>query len=308
MINDIILLTACLKIENLFDIAKSIKENMAKTTLNVIWAISIDAYNSDNDKVQKLIPELDALLEEYGINHVFFLSGKPNQKNYGGDMFNKPLIELKKTMFKNKNAFVYILDDDNIIHPFLFDRLNRISEFNCDNDRIYVLTCVGEYGEVCESYKDAFMREVVNGKHYFVPYQLALDPSQALHTLNFIMNWEYVDANGKLKKGKMFPSESTYDVNLYYFLAKKNRDCFVCYDEIDGPKYFGIYRNSFHNGLRTKKDIEEYIDSLKESKLSSSYIVVQTNDKEPKMFPITKEIAEMVLSELKEMNDKKSQP
>lgn len=301
MINDLILITACLKVDNLFKIANSIKENLNKTNLNVLWAIVIDGYNADNEKIQKIIPELEELLVSYCINYKFFLSGKPNQKNYGGDMFNGPLTELKNTMFWNKNAFVYILDDDNIIHPFLFDRLNKIAEYNGDSDKIYVLTCVGEYGEVCDSYKNVFMREVpFKDKISIVPYQIGLDPSQAIHTLNFIMNWKYTASNGERKENKMFPPNAIYDVELYYYLCKENRDNFVCYNEIDKNfNYCYSERNSFHNGLRTDDEIDEYIESLENTDLSSSYIVVQTKDKKPKMFPINSNIAKEALKKLK---------
>lgn len=303
MINDLILITACLKVDNLFKIAKSIKENLSKTKLNVLWAIVIDAYNNDNKSVQKLLPELEELLVSYGINYKFFLSGKPNQKNYGGDMFNEPLRELKRTMFANKNAFVYILDDDNIIHPFLFDRVNKIAEYNGDSDKIYVLTCVGEYGEICESYKSIFMREVIYPyppTNYIVPYQIALDPSQALHTLNFIMNWKYTTDAGERKENEMFPPDAIYDIELYYYITKEDRDYFVCYDEID-EHYSCKYseRNTYHNGLRTDAEIDEYLDALENTDLSSSYIVVQPKGKQPKMFPITGDIAKEALKKLK---------
>lgn len=300
MINDIILITACLKVDNLFKIANSIKENLHRTNLNVLWAIVIDGYNADNEKVQKIVPKLEELLVSYGINYKFFLSGKPNQKNYGGDMFNEPLTELKRTIFRNKNAFVYILDDDNIIHPFLFDRLNKIAEYNGDSDKIYVLTCVGEYGEVCDAYKDIFMRECVFDGRFIVPYQIGLDPSQALHTLNFIMNWKYTAQNGERMENKMFPPNAVYDVELYYNLVRENRDNFVCYNEIDKDfSYCYSERNSFHNGLRTNEEIDEYIEALENTDLSSSYVVVQTKDKKPKMFPITSDIAKEILKKIK---------
>ena len=298
MINDLILLTASMHVENLFDVEKSIKENKDRLKLNLLWVISIDRYNSDIETVIKSLPDLENLLKEDDIKYAIFLSGKPNQGNYGGDMYNDPLKFVKEKLFKEKNAFVYILDDDNIVHPFLFDRVNEISEFNGDNDKIYVLTCVGDYGEICESNSEIFMKQMQYEGYYRIPFQYALDPSQALQTLNLVLSWEYKDRDGNICRGG-FPPSVTYDIDLYPYLYFTNKEYFVCHDKIDDFNWTNSFKNTFHNGLRKQEEIEEYIDSLESTDLSSSYIVVQTKEKMSKMFPITSDIAKEVLKKLK---------
>lgn len=298
MINDLILLTACKHVENLFDIEKSIKENKERLKLDLFWIISIDKYNSDIETITKFLPDFENLLKQDNINYALFFSGKPNQRNYGGDMYNGPLKFVKDKIYSNKNAFVYILDDDNIIHPFLFDRINEIAEFNGDNDKIYVLTCVGEYGEICESNSEIFMKQMQYDGYYRIPFQYALDPSQALQTLNIVLNWEYQDRDGNICHGG-FPPSATYDIDLYPYLYFSHKEYFVCHDKIDDFNWVNSKKNTFHNGLRKQKEIEEYLDSLESTDLSSSYIVVQTNEKESKMFPITSDIAKEVLKKLK---------
>ena len=151
VIKDLVLLTACLRFRNLYDIAKSIHDNMEDTSLNILWVIVFDINNINDMELQDFLPGFTERMSEYGIKYELTMSGNQNQKNYGGDMFNQPLIRIKSTLFRDKNAFVYILDDDNIIHPFLFKRIEKIASINNGEDKIYVLTCVGHYGEICES-------------------------------------------------------------------------------------------------------------------------------------------------------------
>lgn len=298
-INDLILITACIRFKNLYDIAKSIYENMHSTSLNILWVIALDMNNIKNPELDIFLPKFIEKVEEYGINYKLCMSGKPNQKNYGGDMFNDPLKKLRENEFRNKNAFVYILDDDNIVHPFLFRRVDEISKINNGEDKIYVLTCVGGYGEICDSYSDVFMGKIYYPDMvYRIPYQLALDPSQALHTLDLIFTWEYTDGNGE-KRGGGFPGGAHYDVDLYQYLYKEHSDLFVTYDMIDEkPNFACSLRNTYHNGLRTKSDFDRCLYWMDNSKTVSSYMVVQTEDLGPLMFPVPKDITKETLEKM----------
>ena len=73
--------------------------------------------------------QIEAAYVKEGVN--VYYSGKPNQSNCGGDLFNIPLSNF---IHENNldNPWIYILDDDNIIHPRL------ISSFiKCANNNFY---------------------------------------------------------------------------------------------------------------------------------------------------------------------------
>ena len=120
----LILLTGSCRYNNLYTLAKlTVKEiNKYNDMIDIYWLICLDQYNGSGD-----ITMFENYLKDNNIRYKICYSGKPNQVNFGGDLFNQPLYDF---VIDNNlpNAWFYILDDDNIIHPRLFTSFLKCSE------------------------------------------------------------------------------------------------------------------------------------------------------------------------------------
>ena len=118
---DIILLSAVSRPSNLPVMYESVKEAFGSTKeereakgFNVSWAIVRDQYNC------KSTGDVGSFYEQLfkdGFQFWGFSGGLPNQKNFGGDMYNVALEWLFEHI--DGNPWVYIFDDDNVICPML---------------------------------------------------------------------------------------------------------------------------------------------------------------------------------------------
>lgn len=129
---DIILLTAVIRVKNLPIMYDSIKrafgatyeERLKNGVSNLQWVIVKDRYNCKGD-----ISEFYKTLFEDKFPFYGFEDGKPNQKNYGGDIYNNAL----KWLFNNycingRDPWIYIFDDDNVINPLIPYFVSKMDE------------------------------------------------------------------------------------------------------------------------------------------------------------------------------------
>ena len=87
----LILITGSMYWDNLIDVGKSINlhYDKYKDNFNIIWLICKDQYNGYGN-----IDSCIDYLNTTNIDYIIKDSGLPNQKNYGGDLFNIPLQEV----------------------------------------------------------------------------------------------------------------------------------------------------------------------------------------------------------------------
>ena len=134
--HSLIMMTAALRLQNIPDIANSIeyayefnKEYLKNIPLT--WCICIDKYNADLTRLDDLVKYVKEKFDNR-IVIIIIYSGKENQKNYGGDMFNGPMsfaVDNMKKLFGNDiHNWIYVLDDDNIVHPYLFRAFAKMTK------------------------------------------------------------------------------------------------------------------------------------------------------------------------------------
>ena len=266
----LILLTGAMHLDNLIDVGKSINlhYDKYKDNFNILWLICKDQYNGYGN-IDSFIHYLSAT----NIDYVIKDSGLPNQKNYGGDLFNIPLQEVITERNLN-DAWIYVMDDDNVLHPSLFYTFNKIiNNHNIDTANKYgiiltkrsMTTHVHEmhYHSICYPSTDENIISIFN-----IP-----DPSQCILRYSFIKN------NG------FIPGEVNYDYKWYIPNILNNKDKFIYYNDYNG--WFSDMINAYHNNLRHLEDIEKYINDFnyKETYVD---VAIQNEDTHPLNFPILK--------------------
>ena len=307
-------MTACLKHENLTGIARSIIESQHQNTdFSICWLIIIDQYNStlmqmSEEAQQQFIMKLHKSLIDNDIQHVIDYSGKPGQKNYGGDMFNEPLKRLQNTPIV-KDSMLYILDDDNIIHPLLLPTIKHALNYGFSRGKILWLTKQSEYGYIAEATRDnAYAKiEMARADVWRCWEVFCLDPSQAVQWVEDVYNWKPNDSNpdypGAGPEG-MFPSGFYYDSILYFGRYEIAPKTFIFFAEFFNlsDKVHDI-PSTYHNGLRSHADYIRYHNLLDNSdeKISAHFSISGENT-HSKIFPVSKELARKIFDLILEEN------
>lgn len=130
--NKLTIITPCYRIENIHKLKESINFNYLEE-----WIIVYDGTKIiDNPYIFENMENI----KEY-VNKDDGASGNP-QRNFA----------LSK--IKNLNSLIYFLDDDNIMHPFLYEVLkfldkNRMYTFNQNNNKYFNNTLLGNNVSVC---------------------------------------------------------------------------------------------------------------------------------------------------------------
>lgn len=276
----LILLTGTMHWDNLIDVGKSINlyYDKYKDNFNILWLICKDQYNGYGN--------LDSCIDYLNTTNIDYIikdSGLTNQKNYGGDLFNIPLQE---TIAERNldDAWVYVMDDDNILHPNLFYTFNKIIN-NIDTTNRYgiILTKKSMAGHVHEMHYYSICQPCDNNMIYIFNIP---DPSQCILRYSFIKN------NG------FIPGKVDYDYKWYVPNISNNKNQFIFY-----PEYNGVYSdmvNAYHNNLRHLEDINKFINDFN-NKETYIDVSIQNEDTTPINFPILKkETQEKILELIKE--------
>ncbi len=269
---DILLVTAVLRTKNLQAIADNIAFRFKdETELHPVWVWCFDQYNADMSPLNIKRAEVACL--ENDLSYVIYYQGKPDQENYGGELMNAPLQDLKNKLYKDSNPLVYVLDDDNILHPNFID---TVKEFCLDNDRPLWMNMLDEFGtQRFVRYADrlAYLPGTGQNEGYRIIHPCAsCDPSQLVIRLDTLL------ALGG------FENTRDYD---YKFMNKiyrndLNLDNMMMY-QATRPwlRDNNFFMSCYHNGLVTNervgkaiKDLEENFSETKED----SYIKVHTKN------------------------------
>lgn len=271
---EVILITAVLRSKNLPYIFENIKTTFKEyKEISVMWSLCFDMYNSeiDNDIIENIIKQC---IDE-NIRISVYYQGLPGIANYGGNLFNKPLSDLKCKSYPTSNPFLYILDDDNILSsnfPKFLINMNESKETN--QYSVWWTNMVDEFGSHyfarnadALAYREGFGRN----KGFRIIHPCAsLDPSQMISTLDFIL-----EMGG-------FAGSRDYDykfmTRIYYDPRFQNKIWYQGNDPwIRNGKF--ISSTTYHNALVKRTDIVDTINSIDKDSIEDSYIKVHVNDK-----------------------------
>ena len=278
----LILMTGSYRLDHLLHIAKTININYDEyfNYFNIYWLICKDQYN-EYGNIDKTLDYLNKTNINYNIKN----SGKPNQPNYGGDLFNIPLQEFIEEN-QLDNPWVYILDDDNIIHPNLY----KIFKICLDNNfygNKEIITTINKWdlGHNREINKEIYLLQNTQG---LIQEWFLFDPSQVILKYNIIQKYGF------------YSNELLYD---YYWLNFP-----VIASEIENTIWFNEYEYSYgrhvvgtyHNGLVKQEDIEEFL-KCDINNLNIDILFSNLNIERPKNIPIlSQDIKEKVIQLIKQ--------
>jgi hypothetical protein len=239
----LILMTGTYRLDNLLKIAKSINKyyNEYISKFNIIWLITIDKTHAIGN-IENTIEYLNSTNIHYNISYVNI----NKDKVYGGDLFNDTLKQY--VLENNINPWVYVLDDDNLLHPSLFNTFNIcLNNSFYGNKEIILLTL---------KWDDTYIREInedilgVSDNKNFIQGEHMIDPSATILRYNI------------LKKYGMFPPIYLYDFKwLNPFLWKEQKlNNIIFYHYYSG--YDKGYVNAYHNGIRDIDNIKSYNEDI----------------------------------------------
>jgi hypothetical protein len=275
--NTLILLTAGLRLDKLYNIALSINNNINKlNNTDLIWLICIDQYNGKGDYDDAI-----EYCKSNGITVFWIGSGLSNQPNYGGDIFNEPLRQLEsKFNFDDTSTWIYILDDDNIVHPNLFLTFNDI--INCGSQyRIAWTNYIIEDGRIPDVRRANALGIDKSNRYCNLP-----DPSCLFIRLD------------KLHEVGYWKGEMCYDIKFAEDVIRGSLDEILFPEDLNN--YWNSIATAYHNGQVTISNFEYDQNSIATGQLTD--IVLRTssyNDKKSKVYPIPVDLADKILDLIK---------
>lgn len=284
--NNLILITSNIRVNALRQIRDSIIHSLSPHGVDFTWLICKDR------KVKKSDQFYDDFIDEcrqVNVNAVWYPGGSDTKKNYGGDIMTEPLLRLRDDypLLFESDPWIYVLDDDNILHP-LFGYTFKITSELAENSgrRIIWLNKMRETGFTDDSYRETAITLGMGGTHWVM--STMPDPSQII-LRSSLFGPDFSRLTGGLD----------YDYKSYVPICQDHLNEIVFQDEWN--RYNGNLIHAYHNGRRTAQDIERCIDKLNTSIVSEHHLYVETEDPNeyPQIIPIPKQMMmEFLLSAL----------
>lgn len=268
--NNLFILTGLYKglsnLPQLFGSIKTAIESLDKSQLDIWqfkWIIIIDRnsgyYYSDILNKFKVLNtyELDQKTTNLNVC-ITYGSSNTTEPHYGGDIFNHFLlhgVEDTSDRFSpgQDNDWVYILDDDNIMHPFLLQALSRCTDKLQDGHKdpwLIWTTCKLSTGMI---------RECNDAEAYLPDYNEWISSHRMMDPSQVLVRYKLLKAVGFYKSGHDY--DFTTGKEIWSWLKSNFKDyCF--YNFID--KGFGQDKwHTYWNGAVDLKKLKLWMDRLK---------------------------------------------
>jgi hypothetical protein len=239
----LLLITGTYRLYNLVKIAKSINKYYDEyiNKFNIEWIICVDQTHSIGN-INNVIEYLKTTNIKYSISYIT----TNKDKIYGGDLFNSSLEYY--VVNNSVNPWIYILDDDNLLHPSLFNTFNIcLNNSFYDNKEIILLTI---------KWDSTYIREInentlgIPNKNDFIEGEHMIDPSAIIMKYNII------------RKYGMFSNVYLYDFKWLNPLLWKEQKLnnIIYYHYYCG--YDKGHVNSYHNGIKDANNIKSYNEDI----------------------------------------------
>lgn len=259
---------------NLDKIFASIKENLCSKMANAVtWVLCYDKYNCNTD-ISYIIDECKKYQEENSAFGWFLCpTGKPNQKNYGGDLFNAPL-EYVSGFYEEDELWVYVLDDDNMIMPAMGSLMDyALNKADENNKNCILFNIVREDGTLAPMGIDyLWLKDSQNGVS---PYYTTIDPSQ------IIIKKELIDNLGGYNVGY------NYDITIWRFLIHEGQNNILFADYLLNMMHL-CNCNTTHNALQDD-DVKEKWQSILENDEDAFCYIGICNKQETQIFIVNRD-------------------
>lgn len=283
MKENLIIMTASSRFDDLVKVAKSININYDKYNekFNIYWLICKDQYNGHGS--------LDKFFEYISTTKIYWQlydSGKPNQKNYGGDIFNESLQNF--VLYYNiDNPWVYILDDDDVLHPNIYKIFDMCIENNFYGNK-EIITTVNKWhcGHNREISSEIFL--LPNHHNSIILEWFLFDPSAVILKYNIIKKYGFISG------------EFLYDFNWLNLTVLKNEvNNIIWYTDYE-HSYGRHVVGSYHNGLVKDEDLKKF-ENISIEDLNLDVLIYNLDVELPQSIPVLKnETKEKILELIKQ--------
>lgn len=279
----LILSAICYRTSNLEKMFESIKRNLcndAKT--QVTWVLCQDKYNSKDD-ISSIVEKCKEYQKENPYFGWFFCpTGKEQETNYGGEIFNDALNYVSQ-FYNKENTWVYVLDDDNSINPLMGEVINKaISVADENKKRCICFNIIYENGVLAPMETEYFD---VKSDYNRIAYYHKIDPSQLLVRLDLL-----IEGNG-------YPNGFDYDVDLWQYFLHEGRNEIIFPPSFISDRYMNKYQTT-HNAIASLTDKLKWEKILKNDEAKSCYIAIGTNKEGNHIFHIDTEKLKKYFKEL----------
>jgi len=289
-LDNLILLTATYRGSNLPMVAKSIDQALLpynKSIFKIHWILCIDithwqCYSSVDTMVNML------KMHYKGININAVEIETRGDKTLGGDLYNKPLEDYVRNN-AIENPWVYILDDDNILHPSLIKYVIKASELYPDKEIIW-LTNMQRSGRIDGVVSEDYAMQYTKSGTMFMNFP---DPSTAVYRYDLLSRYGLYATGG----------HSDYDLRTFIPMIGENLDKCVFSKDLDPEmKYPHQVQkvHAYHDGLRTEDEFNNDFRSFEMDQVEVCNFRVQSlENRYPTQYHVPPELGEMILHMIK---------
>ena len=229
---ELILLSAIKRTENLDIVFDSII-NTFPENLNITWALIFDKYNGNGDcnHIIERCKEYQKTNQRF--SWLYYPNNERSDEKWGGVMFNDPLKWIKENWMKDKDPWVYILDDDNTLCPLMMEAIVKDMREAKEKGKALIHYDMLYEGGINAPLSELYFGVVVINTDITPNYQ-ATDPSQIVikysllkdmgfyrnvRTYDFEMYWDFV---GKYKNRILFSKGTSDDIGLHGYETTHN--------------------------------------------------------------------------------------
>jgi hypothetical protein len=274
---ELVLLTGIIRTENLDIILNSIIDTFPEN-LNITWVLIHDrcrARGNCNHIIERCKKYQKA---NQRFSWLYCPIEKGSKEKYGGTLFNAPLKWLKENWMKDKDPWVYILDDDNTLCPLMMEAIeNDIERANSSNKTIIKYDML-YYGCGVNAPLNEEFWGLVTFYTKLTPYYAKTDPSQ------IVMKYSTIDEIG------FYPEGYRYDYDLYFTLFNNGYGEKILFST-GSEKDIGLrgYETT-HNAIVDKETKEKWgeIINTKDGAVCGT-LMAASNGEVPQVFGLSRE-------------------